>query len=80
MSEYNSIYITPEELYLRQQGKCWIKVEKDGDDNVKLFCTDGKDIARTDCMLNPTPECIKCLSKNLVKVIKNGVEIKKHEG
>lgn len=72
--EYKRMGVTPHELYLRQQGLCKLQAETHEDGKVVIYCTDGKDKAETDKMLNPTIECVKCISSNLVKVIKNGIE------
>lgn len=72
--EYTSMGVTPHELYLRQQGLCKLQAEMHEDGAIVIYCTDGKDKAETDRMLNPTIECVKCMSKSLVKVIKNDIE------
>lgn len=50
-----NIGITPLELYMRQNGLCWLMVEE-GD----IFCTDGKDRALARELANPTYKCTKC--------------------
>jgi hypothetical protein len=50
-----SIGVTPLELYMRQNGLCWLELSEG-----EVFCTDGKDRALTDQLANPTYECSKC--------------------
>lgn len=59
---YEKIGVSPHELYMRQNGLCWI-VTKVFNDTPTLYCTDGKDKAQTKCMLNPTVECMGCVSE-----------------
>jgi hypothetical protein len=73
--EYRSMGVTSRELYLRQEGLCYLRVEKDEEGEVTIYCTDGNEKAETARMLNPTLECAKCMSRNLVKVIKDGVKV-----
>jgi hypothetical protein len=58
-----NVGITPLELYYRQNGLCFLKIETDASGGCFLYCSDGNDSERTDYMCNPTQECIKCLSK-----------------
>ena len=74
---YDKMGVTAEELYLRQTGKCYLEAEIDDSGAVEIYCTDGEDKAPTSCMLNPTIECAKCMTKNLVRVIKNGIKVDK---
>jgi len=69
--KYEKLGVSPRELYMRQQGLCWLKPEQQPDGVVKIFCTDGKDTAETQLMLNPTIECAKCMSCFAVKVIED---------
>jgi len=69
---YSKMGVTPNELYLRQSGGCWLTfIYDDYGDGEKilggLYCTDGKDYAETGNMLNPTFECAKCFSKFTLK-------------
>jgi hypothetical protein len=58
--------LSMDELYRRQKGQCWLEVEMDeingkhffGD----LYCTDGEYSATTSSLLNPGPECMKCIA------------------
>lgn len=65
--KYEKMAVTPGELILRQQGKCWLELPFDNENGVltpgTLMCTDGKDYAPTSGMLNPTFECVKCMSR-----------------
>ena len=73
MNKYQNNGVTPEELLLRQEGKCWLEVSKTGKgDDLILNCTDGVEYADTSLMLNPTIECAKCLSKTLIQMVKHG--------
>ena len=58
--KYSKMGVTPRELYMRQNGLCWLIVDK-MDDETTIYCTDGVDKAPTDAMLNPTIECVKCI-------------------
>ena len=72
--KYEKLGVSPRELYMRQQGLCWLKPERQPDGSVKIFCTDGKDVAETQLMLNPTIECAKCMACFAAKVVENSVE------
>ena len=72
---YDKTGVTTRELYMRQNGLCKLEAVVDDEGNVEVFCTDGKEFAPTSCMLNPTVECMKCITGNLVKVIKNGIKV-----
>ena len=69
--KYSLMGVTPKELYLRQSGKCWLTLAYDMFDGVEvpgeLYCTDGKEYAITGNMLNPTFECMKCISSFILK-------------
>lgn len=71
--KYEKLAVTPKELCLRQQGKCWLELAFDnfGDhfEFGTLYCTDGKDYAETAAMLNPTNECIICLVSLVRKIV-----------
>jgi hypothetical protein len=71
--KYDKMGVTPEELYMRQTGLCWLKTEVSGDGNVQMYCTDGKNQALTSRMLNPTFECMSCVSSFTCKVVKDAV-------
>jgi hypothetical protein len=73
--EYSQMSVSPHELYLRQSGECRLEAVIADSGEVTVYCTDGKEKAETSCMLNPTLECAQCLVKNLVKAIKNGIDI-----
>jgi hypothetical protein len=72
--KYDKIGVTPDELYLRQQGLCWLKPITHADGTVELYCTDGVDIAMTRRMLNPTFECAKCMATFAEKVIEDATK------
>lgn len=70
--KYSKMGVTPNELYLRQSGGCWLEfVYDDYGDGVKvlggLYCTDGNDYAETCGMLNPTFECAQCFARFTLK-------------
>lgn len=71
--KYDMMGVTPEELYMRQNGKCWLKTEVEGSGSVQLYCTDGKDQALTSRMLNPTFECMQCISTFTCRVVKDAI-------
>ena len=80
--KYNRMGVNPHELYMRQNGLCWLelleykvegKMYLDG-----LYCTDGKDYSKTSCMLNPTFECMKCISKFTLEKVVDMKEDKKN--
>lgn len=70
---YEKMGVSPKELYMRQNGLCWLRAELDIDNNVTVYCTDGKEKARTDQLLNPTFECAKCMSGNYKKAIEDAI-------
>jgi hypothetical protein len=63
--KYEKMGITPKELFLRQQGLCWLELAFDDEGEKKipgeLYCTDGKEYSPTSHMLNPTLECMECV-------------------
>jgi len=59
--KYDKMGVTPLEIYMRQEGLCWLKPTVSPGGLTTIVCTDGKDEARTDLMLNPTFECMKCI-------------------
>lgn len=59
--KYERMGVSPEELYMRQQGLCYLIVEKDAMGNKIIHCTDGKEKAPTASLLNPTFECSNCM-------------------
>lgn len=70
--KYSKMGVTPNELYLRQTGRCWLTfIYDDHGDGEKvlggLYCTDGKEYAETCNMLNPTFECVKCFANFAIK-------------
>lgn len=71
---YEKLGVTPQELYMRQNGLCWLVGEVDPDKNVEIYCTDGDDRAKTSCMLNPTIECVQCMAGFMSQVIKDSVD------
>ena len=74
--EYEKLSVTPNELYLRQNGGCWLKLIYDEINGKKvlgdLYCTDGKEYSQTKLLLNPTNECIKCITSFFVEREKSG--------
>lgn len=64
--KYDKMGVTPKEIHLRQTGECWLELAFDEYDGAahpgELYCTDGKEYAPADKMLNPTFECMICLS------------------
>lgn len=73
--QYNKLGVTPEELYLRQKGKCWLTVVYDSIEGEKVFgdiyCTDGKEYSSARGLLNPTYECAVCFSDFLTKILED---------
>ena len=47
---------------MRQNNLCWLKPVVLPDGSVEIYCTDSEDEAKTDCMLNPTIECVRCMT------------------
>jgi hypothetical protein len=74
--KYEKLGVTPRELYMRQNGLCWLKPIPLPDGSVKIFCTDGEDEAETQLMLNPTIECAKCMAGFAARVIEIGIKDK----
>ena len=68
----SNVGITPLELYMRQNGLCWLII-RDG----IVLCTDGKDEALAHELANPTHECSKCFV-SFIKRLSN--ETSKPEG
>lgn len=79
-ARYTKMDVTPLELYMRQNGLCWLEIEKEGE-NFVLYCTDGKDKAQTACMLNPTFECAQCMSNFTTGIVSDQLrKSKKSDG
>jgi len=68
--KYEKLGVTPHELYMRQNGLCWLKPRVLPDGDIKIYCTDGKDEAETALMLNPTYECARCMMRFTTDAIK----------
>lgn len=71
--KYSLMGVNPRELYLRQIKKCWLEVVSndsvdDEEPKYTLHCTDGAEYGETNKMLNPTFECIKCLTAFTLKI------------
>lgn len=60
-NKYDKMGVRPQELYMRQNSLCWLKQAIFPGGEIEIYCTDGKDEAKTDCMLNPTIECVRCM-------------------
>jgi hypothetical protein len=73
--KYSKMGVNPNELYLRQNGLCHLIIaldEIDGKEEIgDLYCTDGNEYAPTGNMLNPTFECMKCISSFLIDRVKD---------
>ena len=72
--KYEKMGVTPRELYMRQNGLCWLVPEINPEGNATVYCTDGKDKAVTANMLNPTIECIQCMICFTEKAIEREVK------
>lgn len=72
--KYAKMGVSARELYMRQQGLCWLKAEVLPDNTVQVMCTDGDETALTQSMLNPTIECAKCMSCFVAKVVESSLE------
>ena len=70
--KYERMGVTPRELYMRQNGLCWLVKEEHDVRGITIYCTDGKDKAETDLMLNPTFECVNCITRFAKNVIESG--------
>lgn len=77
--KYSRIGVTPTELYMRQQGLCWLRPEVNTNGKVIIYCTDGTDKAETSKMLNPTFECVRCMMSFTTKAVEDGVSGNKPE-
>lgn len=61
--------VTPLELYMRQQGKCYLNIDVVSG-TARLYCTDGEDFALTDGLANPTVECSICMTRFILELFK----------
>lgn len=69
VSNTNNSGVSPTELLLRQNGTCYLEIaDADSTGVYRLYCTDGVDRARTDCLSNPTTECSVCFSKFILSL------------
>jgi len=69
--KYTKLGVTPKELYMRQQGLCWLVAEVHPDKHAEIYCTDGDDKAKTARMLNPTIECAQCMAGFMSKIVED---------
>ncbi len=76
---YEKMGVTPRELYMRQNRLCELVTEVDHNGDTTLYCTDGKHKAETRKMLNPTIECMHCISGFTEAVISDAIEISKQK-
>lgn len=76
--KYSRMGVTPEELCLRQEGKCHLELfidNVDGEFQIdQLYCTDNEEFALTKDLLNPTFECIRCLNNKLINTVSELME------
>lgn len=67
--------LSMEHLYARQSDCCWLEVEFDNINGKEvygdLYCTDGETKATTATLLNPSNECMKCISKFVAMLFDN---------
>jgi hypothetical protein len=77
--KYDKMGVTPTELKCRQDGICYLRIIYDKIDNTyefgELFCTDGEEYAPTRSLLNPTFECVKCMTDFILRGIKSNMEM-----
>lgn len=71
--KYSQMGVTPTELYMRQNGLCWLRPEIKPDGSIILYCTDDSDKVETCQLLNPTYECANCLAKFAIKAMETAV-------
>jgi len=75
--KYEKMGVTPQELYFRQQGLCNLQLIYDKIEGKEvlggLYCTDGKDFAPFGYMLNPTFECIQCVTQFIMNELNNNM-------
>jgi len=57
--------VTPQELYMRQLGLCWLVMAKDS----CVLCTDGAETSPLANLLNPTMECVGCISRFISELV-----------
>jgi len=74
--DYSKMGVTPVELYMRQQGTCWLLPVVDEEGKVILYCSDGIDRALAAALLNPTPECVKCMVRYATKLTQDIIDDK----
>ncbi len=77
--KYSHMGVTPRELYMRQNGLCWLVPETGPNGEVVVYCTDGTERAKTSSMLNPTFECAKCISGFAERIIRDAQKINGQE-
>ena len=77
--KYERMGVSPYELYLRQQGLCYLISEVGSNGEVKIYCTDGEERAPTAGLLNPTFECAKCMAGFTAKVVKDAIKSKENK-
>lgn len=75
--KYEKMGVTPQELYFRQQRLCHLQLIYDNVDDEEIlggvYCTDGKDYALFGSMLNPTFECIQCVTQFVMEELNNNI-------
>lgn len=78
--KYDKLGVTPYELFQRQENMCWLELvydtHEDGSESLgSLYCTNGKEYEETKNLLNPTHECVKCLSSFILRLADNTEEV-----
>jgi hypothetical protein len=58
--------VTPLELYMRQNGLCYLTTVSG-----VVYCTDGVDEFRFDELCNPTVECVRCVHSMMSRLVDN---------
>lgn len=72
--KYTKLGVRPLELYMRQNGLCWLVPETDPEGKVIIYCTDGEDRGVTSQMANPSLECVQCMVRLMTCVMERQIE------
>lgn len=72
--KYTKLGVRPLELYMRQNGLCWLTPEIDPKGKITVYCTDGTDRGVTSQMANPSLECVQCMVRFMTCAMERQIE------
>ena len=77
--KYAKLGVRPLELYMCQNGLCWLTPEVNPEGKVTFYCTDGEERGITAQMVNPSLECVQCMVRFMTCTVEHQIENNKSE-